>query len=250
MSGYGKFAWYYDRLTENVDHDGIAAAIDGYVKRFGGRKGILLDLACGTGTLCEKLAVYGYDVIGVDGSEMMLDRALDKKFESGLPIQYLKQDMTKLDMFGTIDVTVCVLDSINHLPDIDAVKKTFERVSLFSYPDGLFIFDVNTRYKHRHILNNNAFTYDLEEFFCVWQNYYDEKDDSVEIFLDFFEKEEDGRYSRYQENFIERYYGREALIPLAEQAGFELLGEFDGYSLSPPKEDSQRVTYVLKKVRG
>ena len=188
MSGYGKFAWFYDRLTDNVEYDKIAAAVDRYVERFGGRKNILLDIACGTGSLCERFAKMGYDVIGIDSSEQMLNAALDKKYDSGLPIQYLCQDMTKLDMYGTVDVTVCTLDSINHLTDIEAVMKVFERVSLFAYPDGLFIFDVNTVYKHREVLSNNAFVYDLDGLFCVWQNEYNAEDSSVDIYLDFLKE--------------------------------------------------------------
>lgn len=247
MSGYGRFAWFYDRLTENVEYDKIAAAVDRYVERFGGRKNILLDLACGTGSLCEQFALMGYDVIGVDGSEEMLNAALDKKYESGLPVQYLCQDMTKLDMFGTIDVTVCTLDSINHLTDIDAVKKTFGRVSLFSYPDGMFIFDVNTVYKHKNILACNAFTYDLEDVFCAWQNEYNSADNSVDIYLDFFEPNEQGSYERFQESFTEYAYPQEVIKECLDKSGFEILAEYDGYTDNPPADDSQRIVYVAKK---
>ena len=177
MSGYSKFAWFYDRLTGNVDYDLISRQIDRLVKRFGGRKNILLEIGCGTGSLCEKMSGLGYDVIGVDASQEMLTEALDKKYESGSEIQYLCQDMTELDMYGTIDVTVSVLDSINHLADIEAIRKAFERVSLFAFPDGLFIFDVNTVYKHREILANNSYIYDdLDGLFCSWQNEYSSQD--------------------------------------------------------------------------
>ncbi|WP_124098102.1 class I SAM-dependent methyltransferase [Ruminococcus sp. Marseille-P6503] len=249
MSGYGRFAWFYDRLTDNVEYDKIASVINGYVERFGGRKGILLDLACGTGSLCERFAGMGYDVIGVDGSDEMLNAALDKKCESGLPIQYLCQDMTELDMYGTVDVTVCTLDSINHLSDIKAVRKAFERVSLFAYPDGMFIFDVNTLYKHREVLADNVFVYEPDGLFCVWQNQYDPADGSVDIYLDFFEENGQGGYGRFQESFTERAYPCEAVRRELEQSGFEILGEFDGYSESPPNEKTERLVYVTKKCR-
>lgn len=249
MSGYGRFAWFYDRLTDNVEYDKIAAAVNGYVERFGGRKGILLDLACGTGSLCERFADMGYDVIGVDGSGEMLNAALDKKYESGLSIQYLCQDMTELDMYGTVDVTVCTLDSINHLPDIESVRKTFERVSLFAYPDGMFIFDVNTVYKHREVLAGNAFVYDLDGLFCVWQNEYEPEDDSVDIYLDFFEENGQGSYGRFQESFTERAYPCEVIECILAQTGFEILGEFDGYSDISPGEKTERIVYVTKKCR-
>ena len=250
MSGYGKFAWFYDRLTDNVEYDKIAAAVDRYVERFGGRKNILLDIACGTGSLCERFAKMGYDVIGIDSSEQMLNAALDKKYDSGLPIQYLCQDMTKLDMYGTVDVTVCTLDSINHLTDIEAVMKVFERVSLFAYPDGLFIFDVNTVYKHREVLSNNAFVYDLDGLFCVWQDEYNAEDSSVDIYLDFFERNGQGGYDRYQESFAEQAYSRELIRQCLNKAGFEVLGEYDGYTDAPPAEDSERIVYVVRKINS
>ena len=125
MSGYRSFAYFYDALTENISYRERAEYFDSLIKKHGGRKNILLDLACGTGSLSEAFSEMGYDVIGVDSSEDMLNAALDKKFESGHNIQYLCQDMTNLDMFGTIDVTVCALDGINHHSRLADIEKTF-----------------------------------------------------------------------------------------------------------------------------
>ena len=247
MSGYSAFARYYDRLTENVDYAGVASAIERYVERFGGRKGILLDIACGTGSLCELMSRRGFDVIGTDSSEEMLSAAMDKKFDSGLAIQYLRQDMTKLDMYGTIDVTVCTLDSLNHLESEQQLRQVFERVSLFAYPDGLFIFDVNTLHKHRDVLAQNAFTYDLGDLFCAWQNQYDPNDSSVAIFLDFFEKTESGLYERSSESFSEMLWSDELLTSALEDAGMAVLARYDGYTDLPLDDQSQRAVYVAKK---
>ena len=247
MGGYGSFAYFYDRLTRNVPYEDMARQIERYTERFGGRKDILLDLACGTGSLSERLAGLGFDVIGVDSSEEMLNCALDKKFDSGLPIQYLRQDMRSLDMFGTIDVTVCSLDGINHLENKEDVLKVFERVSLFCDPAGLFIFDVNTLHKHRDVLADNAFIYSLGDVYCGWQNEYSPEDDSVRIFLDIFE-EENGKYTRYSEEFGEIYLSHEDIVSLLDKAGMTVLAVYDGYSDEPLNESSERAVYVCKKV--
>lgn len=127
MSGYSAFARYYDELTANIDYKKRGEYFHSIIQRFKTTKeNILLDLACGTGSISEVMAGLGYDVIGVDNSDEMLGIALDKKFDSGLDIQYLCQDMRKLDMFGTVDITVCALDSINHLASINYEEKTFE----------------------------------------------------------------------------------------------------------------------------
>lgn len=249
MSGYSRFAWFYDRLTANVNYDLISKRIDELVKRFGGRKDILLELGCGTGSLCEKMSELGYDVIGVDCSQEMLSEALDKKYDSGSEIQYLCQDMTELDMYGTVDVTVSALDSLNHLSDAESVKRTFERVSLFAFPDGLFIFDVNTVYKHRKVLANNAYIYDMDDIFCAWQNEYCADDNSVEIFLDFFEKKDNDTYNRYQESFKEIALEESETDKLLFDTGFDILAKFDGYTDKPVNEKTERIVYVARKVR-
>ncbi len=45
----------------------------------------------------------------------------------------------------------------------------------------------------------------LMGFFCAWQNELND-DDSVSIYLDFFEEQEDGSYCRFSEDFTERIY--------------------------------------------
>ena len=248
MGGYGSFSFFYDLLTGNISYKKRAEYFDMLIKKHGGRKNILLDLACGTGSLSEEMSRLGYDVIGVDGSEEMLNEAIEKKIESGLNIQYLCQDMTRLDMFGTIDVTVCALDSLNHLPVPDAIEKTVGRVSLFCEPNGLFIFDVNTPYKHKNILGNNTFVYDLEEVYCVWQNTYSEKYDRVDMCLDFFERREDGLYAKYEDEFSEIAFDESVIDGILVKSGFDIAAKYDYDTVLPPRPDSEKLVYVAKKV--
>ena len=249
MSGYTYFSQYYDILTDNVSYKTIAGRIDELVDRFSGRKNIFLDLACGTGSLSEEAAKLGYDVIGVDLSQEMLSEAINKKIESGYNIQYLCQDMRQLDMYGTVDVTVCVLDSLNHLESIDDVRKVFERVSLFAFPDGLFVFDVNTLYKHRNVLADNAFVYDKDDVFCVWQNSLRDDNSMVDIRLDFFSETEKGRYVRCSEEFSETAYELSAIKKLLKDTGFEILGVYDGYTDNEVTENTERAVFAARKCR-
>ena len=81
MKGYGAFAWYYDELTENVSYEKRAEYFLQLVERFGSSGPIVLDLACGTGSLSMELARRGCDVIGVDASEDMPSVAQEKAME-------------------------------------------------------------------------------------------------------------------------------------------------------------------------
>lgn len=249
--GYSVFARYYDDLTANIDYKKRGEYFHEIIKKFKVTKeNILLDLACGTGSISEVMARLGYDVIGVDLSDEMLGMAIEKKFDSGLDIQYLCQDMRKLDMYGTVDVTVCALDSINHLTSLNDVRKVFENVAFFSEKDGLFIFDINTAYKHRNILANNTFTYETDNVFCVWENTLVPETDEVKMNLEFFELEENGMYSRSSDSFSEKAYSEEDIEKLLADAGFEIIAKYGDDTFDAPTENTQRIVYTARCIRN
>ena len=86
--------------------------------------------------------------------------------------------------------------------------------------DGLFIFDVNTVYKHRRVLCDNAFVYETDKVFCVWQNSLSEND-VVEINLDFFEERKTACITVQAKVFCERAYSDECIRKMLSDAGFE-----------------------------
>lgn len=245
MSHYTDFAQVYDLLTDEIDYPARADYFDRLILQNGGFRGILLDLGCGTGTLAELMAGKGYDVIGVDNSEEMLWAATQKKLASGHDITYLCQEMPELDLYGTVDAAVSALDSLNHLTDYGDFCAAIAKAALFLHPDGVFVFDLNTRYKHREVLGNNTFLYDYDETFCAWQNTLLE-DDVVQMELTIFIEGEDGRFSRLEESFAERAYSPEQVQGALDAVGLELAACYDEDCFSPPKPDSQRLIYVAR----
>ncbi len=243
---YESFARFYDKLTANVDYDGVAELVHKLVQQYADYKEVILDLACGTASLSERLALKGYDVVGVDSSPEMLEIAQQRLDGKDLPVTLLWQDMTELDLYGAVDCTVCLLDSLNHLKDKKQLQKAFERVAMFTCDGGLFVFDLNTEYKHRQVLADNAFNYDLDGLFCAWQNELSDNGD-VHIYLDFFEKQRDGRYLRSSDDFFEILFDDGFIESELAKNGFELIGKFEDFSLEQVKPTSQRVLWVCKK---
>ena len=246
MGAYASFARYYDALTRNVEYTRRADYLCEILKREGHQPGITLDLACGTGSLTVELAKRGFDVYGVDGSMEMLSEAQQKAAEEGLELLFLCQQMQRLDLYGTVDTVFCVLDSLNHITSSKELQKALNRVSLFMAPGALFVFDVNTPYKHQKVLADNTFVYDTEEVFCVWQNTLDAKTNKVQITLDFFERE-GLLYHRSSEHFSERAYSHEELTAMLCVAGLELLNVYGDMSFDGPEKDCQRAVYVVRK---
>ena len=245
MSGYGDFACYYDALTGNVGYEQRSEYYLRLLHSLGIRGGILLDLACGTGSLSVLMAKSGFDVIAADASFSMLSVAQNKAFENDVQLLFLCQPMQQLDLYGTINAAICTLDSINHLTIEADVIETFRRVSLFLEPGGAFIFDVNTVYKHREILADNTFVYDTPEVYCVWQNSLNE-DDSVDITLDFFE-EDDGAYYRSYESFSERAYPLSEIENWLSAAGLSVMHIYDELTQNDINDTTQRAVIVAVK---
>lgn len=246
MSGYGIFSQYYDSLMDNVDYKKRAEYFRTLLIRYGVKDGAeIVDLGCGTGKLTSELAEMGYDMTGVDISPDMLCEARNNASDKGLDILLLCQSMDELDLYGTVDAAISTFDSINHLESAESVKETFKKAGLFMNPGGIFIFDINTLYKHRNILGNNTFVYDTDDVFCVWQNFIND-DNSVDISLDFFERGENDMYMRTCESFKERAYDIDMIKKWLCDAEFEIAEITDDLSGNPPTEETQRLLIIAK----
>lgn len=246
MGKYLDFAYIYDKLTFDVNYDETASYIEKIFEKFANEKPKLVaDLACGTGTMCLKLNEKGYDMIGIDFSENMLDVALKKSEEKN--ILYLNQDISDFELYGTVDAFLCLLDSVNHITEKKDLEKMFSLVNNYLNPEGLFIFDVNTQYKFENILADNIYTYDTDDIYYVWENEYNKKDKLCDFYLTFFVKDND-TFGRIDEYHCERCYKEKDLKKMAENNGFKVLGKFDELTFKKPSKTSQRNFYVLKKI--
>ena len=117
MPAYDSIASVYDNINSEIDYSAWADFIEGCFKRYLKVKPeLVLDLACGTGSMTLTLASRGYDMIGADLSEEMLTEAMDKAYDKGVEgVLFLKQDMRTFELYGTVGAIVCCLDSVNYL---------------------------------------------------------------------------------------------------------------------------------------
>ena len=159
------------------------------LKEYQVEDGLVLDLGCGTGNMTELLAKEGYDMIGVDNSEDMLEIASEKRAESGLNILYLLQDMREFELYGTVKAVVSICDSINYILEEDDLREVFSLVNNYLDPKGMFIFDLNTKYKYEQ-MGETTIAENREEASFIWDNYYDPEEEINEYELAIFIPEE------------------------------------------------------------
>ena len=186
MEAYTSFAYVYDTFMDNVPYGEWARHIREKLCEHGVTDGIVLDLGCGTGTMTERLAGYGYDMIGVDNSEEMLELAMEKKTESGYYILYLLQDMRGFELYGTVRAVVSVCDSVNYITEPDELEEVFRLVNNYLDPKGIFLFDFNTVHKYRDVIGDSTIAEDRGVCSFIWDNRYYEKEQINEYDLTLF----------------------------------------------------------------
>ena len=212
-------------------------------------RNLVLDLGCGTGTLTELLYEKGYDMIGVDSSEEMLQIAMDKKFETQSDILYLCQDMRELDLYSTVGTVVSVCDSLNYLLMDEDVLETFRLVNNYLFPGGLFIFDFNTIYKYEEVIGDTTIAENREDCSFIWENFYSCEDHINEYDVTVFERQEDDLYRKFTETHYQRGYSLNEMKAFLEKAGLTFVTAMDEKTHEAPTETSERI-YVIAREHG
>lgn len=248
MSAYASLAPFYDDLTRDVPYGAFADFYERIFKEYGVKPRLLLDLACGTGTLTVELARRGYELIGADASEDMLAVAMAKCAGESLPVMpmFLNQTMEELDLYGTVSAAVSSLDGVNYLPP-ERLGQVFERLRLFVEPGGLFIFDVNSPEKLRS-LDGQVFLDETEEVYCVWRARLSEDGDALDYGMDVFSLAGDGNWERDFEEHTEYIHPIERLTQELSAHGFGEIRVFGELRGGPPAEGEQRIFIAARRL--
>lgn len=245
---YDLLAPFYDKINGDINYSDWADFIEAIVEKYGAREPELwLDLGCGTGKMTLELARRGRDMTGIDYSPEMLNVARELADEEGLSnILWLCQDIRDFELYGTVDVCISCLDTINHLTSPKDLDKCLKLVHNYLAPDGLFIFDINGKYKFENIYADNSYVMEEEGAMCVWQNYYNEKTSKCNFYISLFEEREDGLYERYDEEQTERMYTLRSVKKHLEDSSLEFVGAFSDFEFNDATDSNERIYIVAK----
>ena len=277
MEAYSSFAQVYDLFMDNVPYEEWSEYVIALLKEEKIEDGLVLDLGCGTGKMTRLLSAAGYDMIGIDNSEEMLEIAREYLYQqedaeesdieevevewqgeedaeieelanepSRKNILYLLQDMREFELYGTVRAVISICDSMNYILEEEDLLQVFKLVNNYLDPGGIFIFDMNTRYKYAEMLGETTIAENREEGSFIWENYFDEEEDINQYDLTLFIREEDDRYSKYEETHYQRVYDLELVKQLLEEAGMEFVAAYDAFTKEPVREDSERI-YILAR---
>ena len=285
METYDALAYVYDELMDNIPYTEWCEVIDSMIRKYGisrpidrkdgqgvfdalkyddielavdkemteeeildSEKNLVVDLGCGTGTLTHLMYKKGYDMIGIDVSDSMLDVAQKKRDDKEYDILYINQDMRDLDLYSTVGTVYSVCDSVNYILRDEELVRTFKLIEKFLYPGGLFMFDFNTVYKYSNILGDSTIAENREDCAFIWENYYDDENSINEFDVNIFiEQSESGLFKRLVETHYQKGYTLAQMEGFLKEAGFNILIEKDSDTREEPTDESQRIFIVAKK---
>ena len=248
MEAYTSFARVYDTFMDNIPYEEWCEYLTGLMREYGVRDGLVLDLGCGTGNMTELLAKAGYDMIGADNAEEMLEIAMEKRDKSGYDILYLLQDMREFELYGTVRAVISVCDSVNYITEPEELQEVFRLVNNYLDPKGMFIFDLNTEAKFQ-AMGSETIAEARDEGSFIWENEYDEEEKINSYDLTLFIREEDDLYRRYQETHFERAWSLDEIKKALTEAGMEFVAAYDAFTKNAPRKESDRI-YVVAREHG
>ena len=267
---YTSFARVYDTFMDNVPYQEWADFLDTVLQKYGcfgknltanplqdtemeqallSERNSVLDLGCGTGTLTELLADKGYDMIGIDNAEEMLEIAMEKRMQSGKDILYLLQDMREFELYGTVGAVVSVCDSLNYILDEEDMQEVFNLVNNYLYPGGIFVFDFNTVYKYETVIGDTTIAENREECSFIWDNYYHDEERINEYDLTIFVEEEEELFRRFSETHYQRGYTLDEMKQFVKKAGLEFVTAMDADTHEGVTDESERIYVVAREIQ-
>lgn len=256
---YASLAAVYDEI-QGTDFSAWADYVCLLEKRYSHRTGhgdgrdgrpILLDLGCGTGGFCFEMASRGYDPIGIDASPAMLSVARDRQAaisgaEDLSACLFLQQDISRFELYGTVDIIVCLMDTLNHLVRKDQVRRLMKRCSNYLNPGGMMVFDLAGWNHMSRTLGNNRFFSDQPAFTLIWRNHFSRSRQVSTAEITLFTAGPDGRYQRSDECIRERYYDRTDIAELIRESNLELVAHHGDKTMTGPRAAEERSFFVLR----
>lgn len=244
---YQGFARVYDQLMHDTPYEVWYKHLLEIFSQYELKSKEILELACGTGEMTNRLAKAGYKILGTDLSEDMLDVAQNKAYDQNLKVRYVQQDMTNIDLFQKYDAIISFCDGFNYLIDEDDLDEAFRNCYDYLNNDGLLIFDMSSDFKLKHVLGDNVFTETSEDVAFIWENYYDCDSKILEFDLTLF-IQENNKYIRADEVHKQRAYSIDEIKQSLYKNKIELLSVVDTNTNESVTEQSERWLFIGRKI--
>jgi SAM-dependent methyltransferase len=204
--------------------------------------GGLLDLCCGPGRHSVEFARRGFHVTGVDRSPFLLDRAREHATQSGVSIEFIKEDMRNFVRPANFDLACSLFTSFGYFEDEQDNLRVLRNLYLSLKDSGVLVVEVLGKERLARVWKDTMCT-ELEDGSLMFQR-PQIRDDWTRIRSE-WTLVKDGRARSFTfEHTV--YSGRELKDGLLS-CGFNQVQLFGDQQGSPYGLDAQRLIAVARK---
>lgn len=228
---YQNFALVYDELMKNAPYDEWTSFTIDLLKKYNKNVETIIDLGCGTGEITTRLAKKNFEIYGIDLSADMLAVAMDKSVQRQVNVQWIQQDIVKLNGFQEIDLATSFCDVFNYIRNKKDLLTSFQNIYHSLNESGLFLFDIHNERYAKDKLIDHSFTNREEEIAYIWDCEQGELDGEFIHHLTFFVQQKENTYERFDETHIQRVFPLHIYKDLLKEAGFSILNIYGDFSL-------------------
>jgi ubiquinone/menaquinone biosynthesis C-methylase UbiE len=243
MESFGPVAPYYDELMKGVPYGMWVSYYLLLLSHQDCRPKRILDVCCGTGTMCEMLTNDGFTMSGLDLSPAMIETAKRKAKRRKLDIQYYVADASEFELGQTYEGAFSFFDSLNNILEPAKLQSAFRRVSDHLVDGGSWIFDMNTAYAFEEDLFDQENMRTNARIRYKWVGEWDPETRIITVDMTFWRGED-----RFSEVHRQRAYEEDEIRTMLRAAGFGEIKVFHSYSLNPPRAKSDRLHYSCIKL--
>lgn len=200
----------------------------------------LLDICCGTGTMCRLLSDEGKEPFGIDLSPGMIQVAREKAAKGGYDrLEFEVADASNFDLHRKFDAAYSFFDSLNNITDPTAFKRALSCAAKHIKPGGSFIFDLNTAYAFEQKMFDQENLKPGKRLRYKWVGDYDPKARLIQVDMHFWNENEE-----FHEVHVQRAYTDEEVQDWLAEVGFTQIKAYHSYTLTPPRKKSDRIHYT------
>lgn len=244
FSDYGK---YYDLLYADKNYEAEIDYILTLLSEHKIKGGVLLELGSGTGRHANLLAKNGYDVVGVEKSEEMIEQA-----QKNEKCTFLLGDILDIKLETRFDAALSLFHVVSYLTSNEQISQLFQNTSLHLRAGGLFIFDVwftpSVAFHRPEVRVKRMADNEVEITRIAAPNIL-ENENIVEVNYTIFSRNKHtGSITSFEELHPMRHFSTPEILLLARAHGFELLRSEEFLTGKAPSKDTWGVCYVLQKV--
>lgn len=233
MKPFEKLSKFYKK-DWGIESTKYVILISNVINNYNLKVNSILDVACGTRILAKELMNIGFKVSGIDISEDMINIAKENTKDNSFKVA----DMKDFKLNRKFDIITCAFDSINYITNNKDMEKTLSNIFNHLENNGFFIFDINTPYlyedKHFGTIER---TFDDINFKQILE--YDRVNRLGKTVFAFANNE--------SETHIQKAYTVEEMDKFLLNSGFEIMGRYKNFKLSPIEDRIYKVFYVVKK---